>query len=1306
MKGDFTRETFRPEKHYQRTLMQQGRVQLDADWNEQTAITAYRRETMTADVVGRCGGPADGAAFRLYNDFSRLPDGEPTNPHDPDISSPLVGDFILGRGHYYVDGIQCESGFATRYTVQPDRFDVKKLEAGKTYIVYLDLWQRHVTALDDPSLLDPALGGVDTATRSKTVWQVRTLPVGDEQTECDKDLEEYSRLIRSSELTLSAGTRIQEEEDPCQLAGTSGYKGLENHLYRVEIHRVNDDGKADDFKWSRDNGTVVTRLLAIDPEKKELTVESLGRNDVPGFAGGQFVEIIDDAIELEGMPGRLVRIEKVDADKKKITLEESPDLTLDKSRNPKLRRWDGYEKMRSGEIDLEDGIQVTFDHPEAFCRTGDYWLIPARAATSTAENGDIEWPRGVDADGKPDINNPFALLPHGIVHHYSQLGIVKLNADSKSTIIADCRCLYPTLNTVPRLYYVSGDGQEVMPVPGEKLAELPHPLQVYVPRGCCSDVRSAIVRFYLSDEAEGDLSASSGAPAENPPGQHVLDVQIRPDGIAECTWQLDATKWNAPALWTQHVEAQLVDDADNLLAPPVGFSASLSVANQVAYEHEGWCESIGGEYYEGTELDKDGREPALKRPDNEINFDGGADFPPPGLPGDKFSVRWTGKIRAQYSEDYTFHTDTDGGVRLWVGGDKLIEDLQDHGATNRTTQVKALKADELYPVIMEYYRSSGNAVAKLSWSSPRTPEAIIPQCVPQDESTVHRALDDLYVNYALYYVGGDGQEVVLQPGQETVPLRWPLQVRVANGQWPLRNVIVRFILRNAIKGQLKAGGQTSNVVNGSEVVLDVQTDANGIAGCTWELDPTVTDQQAEAWMLDRDKNPMQTPIVFNAKLLVSSKCRVDLDDLRADGIVRGPEGELGFGVTKAGNLVVRYTGGIAYVAGCRFDIPARDMTVDQSTTLQALVVDEKGEVKLIIKGEMPEKFADIAVISTYKGEIKRIIDTRFDLTHLDEKVRSNTETIAASRPDRRQFVPLMSYSIKSLQYRDGRDRSFDLNEYGVNPSGLVSDGTGIWVADETGNKVVRIPLDASDAEDIEKITLKGVKGTRSPTVDGRHIWFPAISPKNTVVRLDPRTHAVDLITVKAGPRGMAFDGDFLWVCNYDAGSVSAVDVERLEIVQDVDLRQFNARPDSVTFDGTHIWVAASVGNSATLFRIEKPWGDPEQTELLGEFNIASGCLEFDGNNIWLLSTNHGLVKVGVNDFPRFSQLVAPSGNVMTFDGSHLWVLQGMKFSAIDVLTDQISRQGNFSVVADAAAFDGTHLWMGSVKKMLVMKKLI
>ena len=41
LRGDITRDTFDPSKHFSRVLMQQGRVQLDADWNEQISILVH-----------------------------------------------------------------------------------------------------------------------------------------------------------------------------------------------------------------------------------------------------------------------------------------------------------------------------------------------------------------------------------------------------------------------------------------------------------------------------------------------------------------------------------------------------------------------------------------------------------------------------------------------------------------------------------------------------------------------------------------------------------------------------------------------------------------------------------------------------------------------------------------------------------------------------------------------------------------------------------------------------------------------------------------------------------------------------------------------------------------------------------------------------------------------------------------------------------------------------------------------------------------------------------------------------------------
>ena len=103
MKADFTRSTFRPEKHYSSVRMQQGRVQLDADWNEELDIAAHRVETDTVDVIGDCGGPLHASGFALVTTVSSLPADQQNVARK--YGTLKIGDFFISAGRYYVDGI-------------------------------------------------------------------------------------------------------------------------------------------------------------------------------------------------------------------------------------------------------------------------------------------------------------------------------------------------------------------------------------------------------------------------------------------------------------------------------------------------------------------------------------------------------------------------------------------------------------------------------------------------------------------------------------------------------------------------------------------------------------------------------------------------------------------------------------------------------------------------------------------------------------------------------------------------------------------------------------------------------------------------------------------------------------------------------------------------------------------------------------------------------------------------------------------------------------------------------------------------
>jgi PA14 domain/Carbohydrate binding module (family 35)/Carbohydrate binding module (family 6)/K319L-like, PKD domain len=113
------------------------------------------------------------------------------------------------------------------------------------------------------------------------------------------------------------------------------------------------------------------------------------------------------------------------------------------------------------------------------------------------------------------------------------------------------------------------------------------------------------------------------------------------------------------------------------------------------------------------------------RTDTAVNFDWGTGVPDAALPADGFSVRWTGRLQAQYTEAYTFTVRNDDLAKLWVNGQLLINDTTPGGTADNSVTLN-LVAGETYDIRLEYTDVSGAANVQLLWSSPSTPQTVIP----------------------------------------------------------------------------------------------------------------------------------------------------------------------------------------------------------------------------------------------------------------------------------------------------------------------------------------------------------------------------------------------------------------------------------------------------------------------------------------------------------------------------------------------------------------------------------------------------
>jgi hypothetical protein len=563
MKGDLTRDTFRPERHFSSVRQQQGRVLLDADWNEQADIEAWRRHVTAGDLIGPAGGPLHAAAFGFV-DAGTLTAGQKQELQSRGVAFPLAGDVLLGPGRYYVDGILCENEQIVSYLHQPDGAGLSALPTGR-HLLYLHVWERHLTWLDDPRLREVALNGPDTATRARVVWQIGAIPVPS-GTACLANVAAWTTLVTPPTGTLRARAAAgNTNQGPCVVSDDAGYRRLENQLYRVEVHDGGTQATAT-FKWSRDNGAVVTSIQSITTA--DVVVGEVGRDALLSLAPGQTVELTDDSLELRGLPGQMYQIEEVDVSTGTVRLDSAPGYAVNAALHPKLRRWDGGAAVKittGGWIALEqDGVEIRF--AAGTYRTGDYWLVPARTTT-----GDVEWP-------KDSTNQPVERLPQGVAHHYARLGLVDIAAGGAPGGFSDCRSLFPPVTELTTFEYLGGDGQEVMPNflnPG--FTNLPVALRVGVANGRWPVQGARVVWEVLDGGGQvAGTNPSTGFLAQ-------ASSVTAGDGSAEAIWRL-------PATGTLHrVRATLRDAADNPVGLPIIFAANLSQASQVAYDPRTVC---------------------------------------------------------------------------------------------------------------------------------------------------------------------------------------------------------------------------------------------------------------------------------------------------------------------------------------------------------------------------------------------------------------------------------------------------------------------------------------------------------------------------------------------------------------------------------------------------------------------------------------------------------------------------------------------------------------------------------------------
>jgi Family of unknown function (DUF6519) len=410
MTSDRARVTYDPSRHYTGVIAQQGRVSLEADWNEAQAIGSEQLEARTLDLIGPIASPDQGYRIDVDGD---------------------TGDLRIRSGTVYLGGQRlmigrdfCHGGQQDmKWLDWNDQRDTEWLDwAGDELwrdardddepheLVYLLAREHEVSAVEDHALRDVALGGPDSAQRLRILQRVIRRPTSAPTWEgaWGKVIDEewIPRGFRPDRDTrrLEPAARLQVVGHPAggaeEPVDQGSYLGPNNQLIRVQIARIGEDG-VPVLVWGFDNASFLYRLTSSEVSQAApgSTTLRLATAPVDAFhqpAEHQAVEVLRSAASLDGdhdciaaSTGRVVKVTSAYApDSRELVV--GTELPAEYRREPGqgpplfLRVWQGEFPCRPGKEEelgltgirirltaLEDGRAGAFP-------VGVYWMIAVR----------------------------------------------------------------------------------------------------------------------------------------------------------------------------------------------------------------------------------------------------------------------------------------------------------------------------------------------------------------------------------------------------------------------------------------------------------------------------------------------------------------------------------------------------------------------------------------------------------------------------------------------------------------------------------------------------------------------------------------------------------------------------------------------------------------------------------------------------------------------------------------------------------------------------------------------------------------
>ncbi len=223
-------------------------------------------------------------------------------------------------------------------------------------------------------------------------------------------------------------------------------------------------------------------------------------------------------------------------------------------------------------------------------------------------------------------------------------------------------------------------------------------------------------------------------------------------------------------------------------------------------------------------------------------------------------------------------------------------------------------------------------------------------------------------------------------------------------------------------------------------------------------------------------------------------------------------------------------------------------------------------------------------------------------------------------------------------------------------------------------------------------------GQRGMAFDGNNVWVVNNSwDGNSISKIDTRTNAVvATTTLGTNPYGAAFDGTYLWVGNFSDNNLSKIDVRTNAVVATVPV---SYGPRFLAFDGRYLWVT-----------LDSSIGSVEKVDVISNQVVATTTVEtyptaitFDGSYVWVATFSSGnLNKVDIRTNAVVAMVAIGDGHdygSIFFDGSAIWV--AMDDGTANVVK-KVDPKANAVVATipvgpnpNGLAYDGEYVWVAN-----------